>query len=196
MLLLTGAVLVAADGSDKTTWFGLDPAVLVAALVGLIGGSGLLWKLIELWRSRTRFALDPLPTIDQASRVRVDILQKGTTKGFIKYLDIVSVRSTSYQLLHRIMAGPHDIRGGISVLEEPLVEGTSVALEGTEPRTFSGRVVEHTLLPVPWKPWKSLRPQAPRRRDLRVKTKWGTKPASYTRLRYEPDYSDDPMPGS
>ena len=184
MLLLTRAASVAADGAGATTWFGLDSGVVVAALVALAGGS---WKLVELWRSRPRFIVDPPPSIDQASRVRVDLFQKGTTKGFVKYLDVVSVRSTGYRVLHRILGGPEDLRGGISVTEKPLVEGASVALESQEPKTFTGRVVPGTLLPVPWKPWKSLRPQAPRRQDLRVKAKWGTKPASYTRLRYQPD---------
>jgi hypothetical protein len=193
MLLLTRAAVTAAGGPDAASWFGLDPAVVIAALAALTGGS---WKLVELWRSRPRFIFDPRPSIDQASRVRVDILQKGTTKGFIKYLDVVSVRSTAFRALYRILGGPEELRGGISVLETPLVEGTSVALESQEPKTFTGKVVESTVLPVPWRPWTSLRLQAPRRQDLRVKAKWGPNPASYTRLSYQEDYSDDPPPGS
>lgn len=191
MLLLTRAALVAADEPGTTTWFGLQPVVVVTALVGLIGGSGLLWKIVELWRSRSRFIFRPPPTIDQASRVRVDIIQKGTTKGFIQYLDVVSVRSTAYRILRRICGRPEDLRGGISVLKERMVNGQSVPVESKEPKTFNGEVLACTDLPVPWKPWKLFQKQAPRRRDLRVKAKWGTKSASYTKLKFQRDYRDD-----
>jgi hypothetical protein len=191
MLLLTRAALVAADGPGKTTWFGLEPVVVVPALVGLIGGSGLVWKIVDLWRSRSRFSFHQPPTIDQASRVRVNIIQKGTTKGFIQYLDVVSVRSTAYRILRRIWGRPEPLRGGISVLKKRLVEGRSVPVESKEPVTFKGKVVECADLPVPWKPWKLFQNQAPRRQDLRVKANWGTKPASYTKLKYQEDYGDD-----
>ena len=195
MLLMTRAALAAVNDAGKTTWFGLEPAVVVAALVGLLSGSGLLWKIVELWRSRSRFIFRPSPTIDQASRIRVDIFQKSTTRAYIKYLDVVSVRSTAYRILRRILGRPEDLRGGISVLNVPLVQGTSVSVESKEPKTFTAKV-EDTRLPVPWKPWKPLQVQAPRRQDLRVKANWGAKPASYTKLKYEPDYGDDVPAGS
>lgn len=103
----------------KITWLGLDPTVFVAITVGLIGGSGLIWKLVDLWRSRPRFKFYSPPTIDQQGRIRVVVVQKGTVKGYVRYLDVVSVRSTFYRFLHRLLASPTRLGGGISVLPQP-----------------------------------------------------------------------------
>jgi hypothetical protein len=164
---------------------GLDPAVWVA-IVGVIAGGGVVWKIWDVVRSRPRFQLSPSPSIDQARRVRVDIVQRGNTTGYLTYLDIVSVSSTLYRILHRIFAGPEELKGGISVLPEPFVENANVPLTVNQPATYSGPVVESTLLPVPWKPWRSMEDRRPRYSQLRVKVRSSTHPPSYTRLEYRP----------
>ena len=138
----------------------MDLAVWVA-IVGVIVGPGAVWKIFELLRSRPRFKLDPPPSIDQARRVRIDIVQRGNTTGYLTYLDVVSTSSTLNRILHRIIVGPEELKGGISVLPEPFVENASVSLTVNQPATYSGRVLESTLLPIPWKPWCSMddRPQ-------------------------------------
>jgi hypothetical protein len=178
---------VSSTQGGSTTWFGLDPAVVVAIAVGIIGGSGLIWKLVDLWRSRPRFKFDAPPTIDQQGRVRVVVLQKGTVKGYVRYLDVVSVRSTIYRILHRLLASPTKLGGGISVLPKPLVQNGAIPVESNEPREFNGQVEQMTLLAVPWKPWKPLHDRAPDFKELRVKAKWSDKPANYRRLTYKPD---------
>jgi len=163
---------------------GLDPAVWVAMVIGLIGGSGLIWKIYDLFRSRPRFKLDPRPSLDQARRVRIDVVQSGATTGYLTYLDVVSVTSTCYRILHRILYGPEELEGGISVLPEPFVENQSIALTANQPSTHSGRVLDSAPLPRPWKPWRSLEARKPNRQHLRVKMRSSTLPPSYTRLRY------------
>jgi hypothetical protein len=162
------------------------------AIVGVLIGSGALWEVVKLYRARARFRYYTPPEIDQANRVHIAIVQKGQEPGYITYLDVVSVRTGVYAALFRILNGGTRVRGGISVLESALVvEAGKRLLAQNEPAIFDGGAVE-SLLPIPWRPWASMRLRSGGRRELRVKAKWGTKAASYTRLRFQPNAAEDP----
>lgn len=162
------------------------------AIGAIIAGGGGVWYLIELYRQRPRFDFYTDPSIDVNHRVKVEVIQKARRAiGFITYVDVVSVRSRVYGLLHFLTQG-NRIKGGISVLTEPLLEGGKVELKGDEPHRFRLRRVEdEVVLPLPWRPWKAMQMRPPRVQDLRVKAKWGTKPASYKRLKMEKGVFDD-----
>lgn len=155
---------------------------VISIVIAVFGGGGLLFKLIELWRSRVRFKFHEGPNLYDDGSVIVNIELRGRSKASITYVDVVCVYSRVYRMVHRLTSHP-SLKGGVSVVEEPIYSG-SLMLEGGGTTDWKpASLLEKAALPRPWRPWSAWLEQPPPRLKIRLKAKYsGGKPPSYRRL--------------
>lgn len=178
MLLLVAA-------KPDPTHFGFTVAQWIALAVGLFFGTGAVFKLIDLWRSRPRFKFHERPFVTPSGEFRTTLVQKGGSPGFIAYADVVVVTSFPYAVLHKIFHWTDELWGGISVLTHPIVEVSDpVEVKQGQPKELKASIDDSAVLPTRWSPWTRMTVRAPRVRELRFKLNSGQqKRPSYIRVK-------------
>jgi hypothetical protein len=187
-MLLQNALTIAAEEAGAQSWTVANWIALAALLVG---GSGLLWKLLDVWLHRRRVIYKDGPKMDLDLRVTARLEQKGEKPSSVTSAVVVVVRSRLYAFLHRIW---HDVnlRKGIAISDN-LVNNSPAQVQEGSPMRIDGKADPDASVPVPWRPWKSLSRRdggGPyRQNELRLKVETeggGARFPNYARIRLIP----------
>ena len=170
-------------------WFGIETEVW-QVIVGMAGLLSLPTKLLaQTLLRRPTFRYSSKPEYDQHGSVRAEIAQgRADTEGYLTYANVVVVRSDLYRWIRK-MRFSDELKGGVGVLVEPILEEGDQPLAYGQPTWLNGRMQRDPLplIPVAWRPWASFSRREPTRREIRMVTKSTLKDQpNYKHLRYRP----------